>query len=63
MPDIAWYEDMAQEWQPGEAGARARLQDFLTHGLKGYKEGRNYPSQPHVSRLSPHLHFGEDIAQ
>jgi deoxyribodipyrimidine photo-lyase len=32
---------------------------FLDHGLKGYKEGRNYPALDHVSRLSPHLHFGE----
>ncbi len=27
--------------------------------MSGYKEGRNYPIQKQVSKLSPHLHFGE----
>ena len=59
LPDIAWYRDMAQEWTPGEAGASQRLQSFLSEGLTDYKEGRDYPARPNVSRLSPHLHFGE----
>lgn len=59
MPSIKWYEQMDEAWQPGEDGARARLEDFIDEGLKGYKEGRNFPDKPNVSRLSPHLHFGE----
>ncbi len=59
MPDIEWYAQMAEEWEPGESGAEARLQQFLDSGLQGYKVGRNRPDQTHVSRLSPHLHFGE----
>jgi len=59
MPDIPWYKEMADTWQPGEDGAHARLQSFLEHGIRQYKEGRNRPDQEHVSRLSPHLHFGE----
>ena len=52
----AGWEDL---WQPGEAGAKDRLEDFLENGLKGYGNLRNRPDLPHVSRLSPHLHFGE----
>ena len=54
-----WAKGFAAEWQPGEAGARARLDRFLEDGLQGYGELRNRPDLPNVSRLSPHLHFGE----
>ena len=46
-------------WTPGEAGAHARLTDFLATGLARYAEGRDFPAAGAVSRLSPHLHFGE----
>lgn len=46
-------------WTPGETGARARLDDFLDTGLARYARGRDIPSAGAVSRLSPHLHFGE----
>ncbi len=59
MPDILWYEQMEKEWQVGEEGALKRLKAFMEDGLKGYKEGRNFPDRANVSRLSPHLHFGE----
>jgi deoxyribodipyrimidine photo-lyase len=59
VPDIPWYEEMATCWRPGEAGAHERLEQFLDAGIRGYKEGRNRPDLEHVSRLSPHLHFGE----
>jgi deoxyribodipyrimidine photo-lyase len=59
LPDIAWYAEMQANWAPGERGARRRLEQFLQDGLKNYKDGRNFPDQDHVSRLSPHLHFGE----
>ncbi len=59
LPTIPWHEKLAQYWEPGEAGAQARLGVFLKKGLKGYKDGRNYPARENVSRLSPHLHFGE----
>jgi deoxyribodipyrimidine photo-lyase len=35
------------------------LVSFLNNGLQGYKEGRNFPNKQNVSKLSPHLHFGE----
>ena len=59
LPDIPWYEEMASLWQPGEAGAENRLNSFLADGIDNYKEGRNRPDLKKVSRLSPHLHFGE----
>ncbi|MBW8911151.1 MAG: deoxyribodipyrimidine photo-lyase, partial [Sphingomonas sp.] len=45
-------------WTPGEEGARAALRDFLPK-LEAYDETRNLPSMEGISRLSPHLHFGE----
>lgn len=49
----------AAPWQPGEAGAQARLARFLTGALADYETGRDIPGSEGVSRLSPHLHFGE----
>lgn len=59
MPDVNWYDELAAEWSPGERGAADRLRQFLSSGIDRYDEGRNRPDQRHVSRLSPHLHFGE----
>ncbi|MCA9451926.1 MAG: deoxyribodipyrimidine photo-lyase [Nitrospiraceae bacterium] len=59
LPAIPWHKKFMNHWKPGENGAQARLKAFLKNGLKHYKEGRNYPSENNVSRLSPHLHFGE----
>jgi deoxyribodipyrimidine photo-lyase len=59
LPTIPWDHVMKNTWHVGEAAASARLRSFLAEGLRGYKEGRNFPQRPHVSRLSPHLHFGE----
>ena len=59
MPDICWYDGMQEAWCPGEAGAKQCLDVFIDNGLRGYKDGRNFPDRPNTSRLSPHLHFGE----
>ncbi|MDE0111491.1 MAG: deoxyribodipyrimidine photo-lyase [Albidovulum sp.] len=59
LPQIPWYREMREEWRPGETGAQIRLRKFLDNGLKGYRIGRDYPARAIVSRLSPHLHFGE----
>ncbi len=47
------------EGAPGEAGAEAALTAFIGLGLKTYGKGRDIPSLPATSRLSPHLHWGE----
>jgi deoxyribodipyrimidine photo-lyase len=59
LPRHQWQDNIARHWTPGETSAQARLDDFVRNGLVGYKEGRNFPARQNVSRLSPHLHFGE----
>lgn len=59
FPEPAWATRMLEGWTIGEAGARKQLENFLDNGLKGYKTGRDRPSQKSVSGLSPHLRFGE----
>ncbi len=54
-----WSGGMIAEWQPTEAGALARLQDFLSNGIKGYSDNRNLPAQNGTSKLSPYLRFGQ----
>lgn len=46
-------------WTPGEHGASERLRTFLRSGAKDYSRGRNMMAEDGVSRLSPHLNFGE----
>lgn len=59
LPTIAWDEIMKTTWEIGEVAALKRLKHFVGDGLAGYKEGRNFPAKPHVSKLSAYLHFGE----
>ena len=56
-------DGMAACWEPGEAGAHARLAAFLDAGLNGYDVERDRPDHDGTSRLSPHLSFGEISAQ
>ena len=59
LPEHRWQQKLARYWTIGEAGAWQRLEGFLTNGLAGYREGRDFPAREQTSRLSPHLHFGE----
>lgn len=59
LPKISWDSEMKRIWEIGEIAAQKKLEKFVVNGLANYKEGRNFPSKPFVSRLSPHLHFGE----
>jgi len=54
-----WAAGFSEHWQPGEAGARKRLDAFLETAIDGYTADRNRPDKAGTSRLSPHLHFGE----
>ncbi len=58
LPRIAWDQGF-RIWQPGEAGALARLARFQEEGVASYPDDRNRPDLEGSSRLSPHLHFGE----
>jgi len=59
LPSIAWDSQFYTEWQPGEINARKRLDMFFAKNITHYREGRDFPALQAVSRLSPHLHFGE----
>ena len=59
LPKINWDQQMSKIWNIGEHGAQLQLKKFLHNGLIGYKNYRNYPAKPNVSKLSPYLHFGE----
>ncbi|MDJ0448560.1 deoxyribodipyrimidine photo-lyase [Methylocystis sp. JR02] len=54
-----WARGLRDAWKPGEASARARLSDFVKNHVVGYKVARDDLAGQGVSRLSPHLHFGE----
>ncbi len=54
-----WAESLEPEWTPGEAGARAALDEFIDHRLRAYPDERDQPGVDGTSRLSPHLHWGE----
>ncbi len=60
LPRPDWAGGLRAAWQPGEAGAAARIEAFLEHGLAGYAARRNTPgAEWGTSGLSPHLHWGE----
>ncbi|WP_019626798.1 deoxyribodipyrimidine photo-lyase [Thioalkalivibrio sp. ALJT] len=59
LPGIDWAGGLRAAWNPGEAAALARLQDFLDRTARDYAGTRDRPDQDGTSRLSPHLHFGE----
>lgn len=60
LPRLPWAERFPTVWQPGPRGAEAALERWLTGGWRAYAQRRNEPGRDDgVSRLSPHLHFGE----
>ncbi len=59
LPILCWNKKLEPNWSIGEKGAHTRFQQFIKEGLSQYKDGRNSPAKPYVSRLSPYLHFGE----
>lgn len=59
LPTKNWGQEMQKYWQIGEDFAYKKMQNFVKNNLQNYKDGRNFPSQNNVSKLSAHLHFGE----
>ena len=59
LPTKGWHHSLEKNWSIGEKSAQTRLKNFLATGIYNYKDGRNFPSKPNVSRLSGHLHWGE----
>ena len=58
-PKIKWAEGIKEVWQPGSKGVQKNLKHLTDSVMHDYGESRNRPDQKGVSRLSPHLHFGE----
>ncbi len=54
-----WAGGLRTTWAPGEQGAGARLDTFLTNAITDYERCRDRPDKPGTSQISPHLHFGE----
>ena len=54
-----WASGLRETWSPGERAAKARLKAFLDGPVHDYSSERDYPGRDGVSRLSPHLHWGE----
>tara|TARA_B100000427_G_scaffold61291_2_gene48313 strand:- start:983 stop:2386 length:1404 start_codon:yes stop_codon:yes gene_type:complete len=58
LPDHQWAQDMIQDWDISESGAKKTLDNFLNNGIQRYKEGRDFPALQSVSRLSAYIRFG-----
>jgi deoxyribodipyrimidine photo-lyase len=59
LPGVSWDSGFYACWKPGEEGAHAAADAFIQNSILEYKERRDFPSETSVSRLSPHLAFGE----
>ena len=54
-----WAKAFSASWEVGEAAALNKLKLFLSKKIISYKIDRDFMAKEGVSRLSPHLHFGE----
>ncbi len=54
-----WAAGLRAAWTPGEAAARARLEQFAAVALVSYRTERERPDHAGSSRLSPYLCGGE----
>nr|NGY95859.1 Deoxyribodipyrimidine photo-lyase [Neochlamydia sp. AcF84] len=59
LPHIHWDKGIQATWKPGSLNAKKALMDFIKNSIYEYKDLRDRPDLPGVSRLSPYLHFGE----
>ncbi|MBH87940.1 MAG: deoxyribodipyrimidine photolyase [Pelagibacterales bacterium] len=59
LTNLSWENEVISSWKVGEKAAIQKAEKFFRKGILEYKEGRNFPAKNNVSRLSPHLHFGE----
>jgi deoxyribodipyrimidine photo-lyase len=59
LPSLDWADSFTGHWEIGEQQAHNRFNQFLNDSLDNYKRGRDEPASDSVSRMSPHLHFGE----
>ncbi len=63
LPTLDWDKGFYKHWQPGEDGAWKQFNHFLNTGIATYNDDRNKPAVAGVSKISPHLHFGDISVQ
>lgn len=59
LSTFPWHQKFERYWNPGEAGAIAKWKQFTNRDLIQYKNGRDFPYLEAISKLSPHLAWGE----
>jgi deoxyribodipyrimidine photo-lyase len=59
LPRIPWDKQFHDVWEPGAPAAELKLAAFVRSNLADYKNDRNRLDLDGISRLSPHLHWGE----
>lgn len=59
LPKLNWHKTIMQTWSPGEHSAQEKLRNFITNDLKNYGCNRDFLGDYCVSKLSPHINFGE----
>lgn len=59
LPNYNWDSGFYKFWKPGEKSALGQLRKFVTGPVYKYHSDRDYPHIDGISKLSPHLHFGE----
>ncbi len=59
LPKIHWDTGIQSAWKPGTTSAKQILFQFIKNDINHYKKNRDRPDLLGISRLSPHLHFGE----
>ncbi|WP_112182413.1 cryptochrome/photolyase family protein [Paraliobacillus zengyii] len=59
LSDYPWSDKFNHYWTPGENGAYTKWKDFLLDAIEQYDDQRDIPSKEGVSKLSPHLAWGE----
>jgi deoxyribodipyrimidine photo-lyase len=58
-----WACGLRANWNRGEAGGLAALENFLANRLEKYADFRDYPDASVTSMLSPYLRFGNVSAR
>lgn len=62
-PNLPWADAVCSRWDISEAGAQAKLDQFVHpdphNGLGIYAGGRDFPTKPATSHMSPYLAFGQ----
>ncbi len=59
LPRVRWDTGLSDHWRVGESAAWRRVESFIESGAVDYEAARDRPGEEGISRLSPHLHFGE----